>query len=186
MISLCECRKILENKLMLALYLSAPEVENDRRSMNTINGIRRAKKEGRWVCGAPKGYSNKRDDHNKPIIVPNEDAKFIKQAFEELAEGIKPYDHIRQELNKKGFVCSKAHFATLIRNPVYMGNIWIKSYKKEPEAVVKGIHQAIEEEALFNKVQTILSRRSQGINRPITNRKRPELPLRGFFILYRM
>lgn len=37
---------IPENKIMLAFYLSAPEVENDRRSLNTIGGMRRAKKKG--------------------------------------------------------------------------------------------------------------------------------------------
>lgn len=33
-----------ENKLMLAIYLSTPEVENDRRALNTFHGMRRAKK----------------------------------------------------------------------------------------------------------------------------------------------
>ena len=36
-----------ENKMMLAIYLAAPEVENDRRALNTFHGMRRAKKEGR-------------------------------------------------------------------------------------------------------------------------------------------
>ncbi|MBD0284952.1 MAG: recombinase family protein, partial [Flavisolibacter sp.] len=44
---------IPENKIMLAFYLAAPEVENDRRALNTIAGMRRAKKEGRWVGSAP-------------------------------------------------------------------------------------------------------------------------------------
>ena len=35
---------IPENKIMLAFYLAAPEVENDRRSLNTIAGMRRAMK----------------------------------------------------------------------------------------------------------------------------------------------
>jgi site-specific DNA recombinase len=36
-----------ENKLMLAFYLAAPEVENDRRALNVIVGIRKAKRESR-------------------------------------------------------------------------------------------------------------------------------------------
>lgn len=35
---------IPENKMMLAFYLAAPEVENDRRALNTFHGMRRAKK----------------------------------------------------------------------------------------------------------------------------------------------
>ncbi len=118
---------IPENKVMLALYLTIPEVENDRRSLNVTNGMRRAMKDGRWVCSAPKGYSNKRDEKNKPIILPNEDAKFIKMAFAELAKGVKPVDHIRRDLVKKGFDCSKNNFQRLIRNPVYCGKIKIKA-----------------------------------------------------------
>ena len=37
---------IPENKMMLAIYLAAPEVENDRRALNTFYGMRRARKEG--------------------------------------------------------------------------------------------------------------------------------------------
>ena len=36
---------IPENKIMLAVYLATPEVENDRRSLNVSHGMRRAKKE---------------------------------------------------------------------------------------------------------------------------------------------
>lgn len=35
---------IPENKMMLAFYLAATEVENDRRSLNIFHGTRRAKK----------------------------------------------------------------------------------------------------------------------------------------------
>ncbi|WP_236937667.1 recombinase family protein [Flavobacterium coralii] len=42
-----------ENKMMLAFYLAAPEVENDRRALNTFHGMRRAKKEGRCLGIAP-------------------------------------------------------------------------------------------------------------------------------------
>ena len=50
---------IPENKMMLAFYLAAPEVENDRRALNVFHGMRRAKKEGRYMGTAPLGYVNK-------------------------------------------------------------------------------------------------------------------------------
>src|ERR1700729_1969605 len=53
---------IPENKMMLAFYLAAPEVENDRRALNVIAGMRRAKKEGRYMGLAPVGYVNKTDE----------------------------------------------------------------------------------------------------------------------------
>jgi DNA invertase Pin-like site-specific DNA recombinase len=45
---------IPENKIMLAFYLAAPEVENDRRALNVFHGMRRAKKEGRWTIRVHK------------------------------------------------------------------------------------------------------------------------------------
>lgn len=45
---------IPESKIMLAIYLAAPEVENDRRSLNAIAGMRKAMKEGRHVNMAPR------------------------------------------------------------------------------------------------------------------------------------
>jgi site-specific DNA recombinase len=38
-----------ENKMMLAFYITSNEVENDRRSLNVLMGMYRAKKEGRWT-----------------------------------------------------------------------------------------------------------------------------------------
>jgi site-specific DNA recombinase len=39
-----------ENKMMLAVYLAQPEVENDRRSLNVFGGMRKCKK-GRPLDG---------------------------------------------------------------------------------------------------------------------------------------
>jgi site-specific DNA recombinase len=68
---------IPESKIMLAIYLAAPKVENDRRALNVIAGMRKAMKEGRHVNMAPKGYRNSRDENNNKIISPGKDAKAI-------------------------------------------------------------------------------------------------------------
>lgn len=44
-----------KNKMMLAIYLTAPEIENDRRGLNTKAGIRQAKKEGRYMGKSTQG-----------------------------------------------------------------------------------------------------------------------------------
>ena len=44
---------IAENKMMLAFYPAAPEVENDGRALNLFHGMGRAKKEGPWMRTAP-------------------------------------------------------------------------------------------------------------------------------------
>jgi site-specific DNA recombinase len=63
---------IPENKMMLAFYLAAPEVENDRRALNVIHGMRRARKEGRYMGLAPIGYTNKTDEAGRKYIAINE------------------------------------------------------------------------------------------------------------------
>jgi DNA invertase Pin-like site-specific DNA recombinase len=59
-----------DQKVLLAIYLTTPEVDNDRRALNIFHGIRRARKEGRWMGSRPLGYRNARDQFNKPVIVP--------------------------------------------------------------------------------------------------------------------
>ena len=49
---------IPENKLMLAIYLSTPEVKNDRRALDVVHGMRRARKERRWMSLELVGYKN--------------------------------------------------------------------------------------------------------------------------------
>jgi len=72
---------------MLAFYLAAPEVENDRRSANVITSVYRARKEGRWANVAPAGYKNVRGDDGKATIVPDAFAPLVREAFEQFATG---------------------------------------------------------------------------------------------------
>ena len=88
--------KIPEMKAMLAIYLALPEIDNDRRSMKIKGGIRGAWKAGRWTHTAPIGYKNSRDENNKPLIVPNEKATYIKYIFNKASNGIAQAD-IRRE-----------------------------------------------------------------------------------------
>ncbi|MBN1181057.1 MAG: recombinase family protein [Bacteroidales bacterium] len=166
--------------MMLAFYLTAPEIENDRRSMNTTNGMRRAMKEGRWMATAPKGYSNKRDESNKPIIVPNKDAKYIKRAFSEVAKGLKPADHIRRGLMKASFICSKNNFNKLLKNPVYYGKIRISARGDEEEKIVNGIHEPIISEELFYQVQYLVDKRAKRMKPAKIHTVNERFPLRGF------
>ena len=107
---------IPENKIMLAFYLSAPEVENDRRALNTLVGMRRARKEGRWISSAPKGYDNKMDDNGKKIIVPNQYAPILRWAFETLATGQFGVEEVRQKCAEKGFEFKKSQFYEWFKN----------------------------------------------------------------------
>ena len=147
-----------ENKLMLAFYLAAPEVENDRRALNVLLGMRKAKKEGRWMGVAPLGYANKITEDGKKYIAPVEpEASTMKWVFEKLNEGQLNVEQIMKEAFKKGVKCSKSNFWNSLRNPVYCGRIYIAGYKDEAARHGQGLHQPIISESLFYDVQDYLN-----------------------------
>ena len=170
---------IPENKMMLAFYLAAPEVENDRRSMNVRSGMQRARKEGRFLGTAPRGYKNVRDINNKPIIVPHElEAPLVIKAFEECSQQNLSLENLRKEMRKKGLNVSRAAFPELLRNRIYIGEIFVSGFKDDPDQHVQGIHQPLISRELFEEVQAVLDGRSY--KRATKNTAKDELPLRGF------
>lgn len=172
--------EIPEQKFLLALYLTAPEVENDRRALNVIAGIRKAMKEGRYMGTAPYGYKRGRNERNIPIIIPNEkEVKFVQMSFEMLATGNYHIEELRHILNKKGMPLGRTRFWYMFRNPVYIGKVFVPAYKQEPEMIVKGVHDSIISDALYYEVQDVLEGRKRHLPAsPFCQQE--ELPLRGF------
>jgi site-specific DNA recombinase len=175
---------IPENKMMLAIYLSTPEVENDRRALNTFLCMRRAKKEGRLMGKAAYGYINKHTEKGiKYIDVKEPEASAMKWAFNEISKGILVLNDIRKKMNKKGGrIISSSTFHELIRNPLYYGKVFIPKYANESAQLVQGLHEPLISESLFDKVQIVLDGRR---NLPRPNVKilsESNLPLRGFLL----
>lgn len=169
---------IPESKVLLAIYLTLPEVDNDRRSMKIKEGIRAALKSGRWSRGAPIGYKNSRDENNKPIIVPNEKADCIRFAFKEISQG-SSQQFVLKNLKQFGFTVSRNNLSLLLRNPLYVGKVRVPANETEPEEIVEGVHEPIIDYELFIKVQDILNKGYKDRNRKKENSAKPELPLRG-------
>ena len=170
-----------ENKLMLAFYLAAPEVENDRRALNVLLGMRRAKKEGRWMGVAPVGYANKITEDGKKYIAPVEpEASAMKWVFEKLDEGQLNVEQIMKEAQKKGVKCCRSNFWNLLRNPVYCGRIYISGYKEEASRHVQGLHQPIISESLFYEVQDYLNGKKKTYRTKVGSLE--VLQLRGYLL----
>ncbi|MBS1530561.1 MAG: recombinase family protein, partial [Bacteroidetes bacterium] len=173
---------IPENKMMLAFYLAAPEVENDRRALNVIHGMRRARKEGRYMGLAPVGYTNKADESGRKYIAVKEpQASVVRWAFEEIAKGVYNTEQIYKMAKEKGFRGVKSLFWFVIRNPVYCGKIFIPKYKDDESRFVKGSHEPLISEDLFYQVQDVLDgrKRNQYKLKVVST---ATLPLRGFLI----
>ncbi|GAA4445141.1 recombinase family protein [Ravibacter arvi] len=171
-----------ENKMMLAFYLAAPEVENDRRALNVIHGMRRARKEGRYMGLAPIGYINKTDETGRKYIAPDEPlATIIQWSFSEIARGVYNTEQVYKMAKRKGFTGVKSLFWFAVRNPVYCGKIFIPKYKEEESRFVKGLHDPLISEDLFYRVQDVLDGRKkrQFQLKVVANEN---LPLRGFLV----
>lgn len=166
-----------ENILPYVLNIALPQVENERRGINTKTGMRQALRSGQWVWKAPKGYIN--NTTNKTIEI-NKDSKFIRRAYNEVSKELKPLENIRKELANEGFTCSKQQFYNLLRNSFYIGKIRIEAWREEPEEIVEGNHKPIITEDLFIRVQNILSGNRRKQSKP---KKNNELfPLRGHLL----
>ncbi|WP_130736793.1 recombinase family protein [Flavobacterium sp. J27] len=169
-----------ESTVMLAVYLSIPEAENNRRALNTVNGIRRAKLMGRYPNKAPLGFINMTTvDGKKIIALKQPEAGIIRRVFYLLAKNTYTIGEIRKIANEKGLSCSRSHFFRIIHNPIYCGLIPIKFNSKEQE-MVKGIHEPLISESLFYKVQDIITTK-----RKITAKKdllKDTFFLRGFLV----
>ncbi len=175
--------EVPEQKIMLAIYLTAPEVDNDRRSLNIFHGIRKAKKDGRWLGACPKGYKNTRNDNNRPIIILEGglQERLVRSAFTEFATGIYNIEELRKKLIKKGLKSERNTFWTMLRNKAYIGKVFVAAYKGEPEEWVQGKHEALIDDATFYKVQDILLDRRKNIPSSFKT-IRDEFPLRGHLL----
>ncbi len=153
-----------DNKILLSMYLIIPEVENDKNSMRTKDGMRRAMKEGCFMGKAPVGYIHHRDEFNNSTLKINEQiAPLIRNAFEEFSSGLHSANSLRIKYMKDGLKSSKQGFVNMLRNVAYTGKILIPEWKKDNQEIVVGLHPILISEDVFNKVAFVLSGKKKSI-----------------------
>jgi len=157
---------IPDNKLMLSIYLTAPEVENDKISIRTTEGMRRAKLEGCWTGKAPIGYRNHRNESDKSTLIPSDDAPLVTEAFQVYSEGIYSLEEVRRRQLKKGLKISKQQFYNMMQAVVYIGKIDVFAFGQDERRIVEGLHEPIITDELFYKVQSLIRKnRNQPVNK---------------------
>lgn len=167
-----------DNKVLLVLYLTIPEVENDKNSIRTTECSRKARMMGCWTGTSPRGYKNFRSEVDKrSTLTPSKDAPLIVEAFEKMASGLCSADEVRRYMNSKGLKISKNQFLNIIRNVVYTGRVWVKPFKDQPETIVTGIHPPLVNDELFAAANQVLSGRKRKM---VFKKDKSELyPLKG-------
>ena len=173
-----------DQKIMLAVYLAAPEVENDKISARTINGIQKALRQGYFVKAAPIGYENYRLEDGRGSIKPSNKAKYIKMAFELFMDTDMSQESIRKKIGNLGLKIPKETFRRILRNQIYAGLIFCREYRTPTELFaeeyVQGRHEPIISLQLFNDVQDKLDRKKRP--QTIWSTKNENLPLRSHLL----
>lgn len=126
---------------------------------------------GRHLNMAPYGYTNGRDDQNKPILLINEDKAFhIQIIFKEFIAG-NSIEEVRRIARLFGFKqTGNSAIQTILANAVYIGKIKIPNSPK----LAQGLHQPIISEFDFYKAQDLLNGR-----KGITTQPKEDVFLRG-------
>ena len=168
---------IPNQKVMLSMYLIMPEVENDNISARTKDGLYRATKDGAFVGTPPYGYSRIR--YGKyASMTPNEDASLLIEIFQKVSLGVESLEGLRKSYRHKGYKKVKQTFYNMLRNRAYIGQVRVPEYKKEDSYWIDGLHDAIIDITIFNKVQDVLEGRKRNAKPP--SKMNDALPLRSF------
>lgn len=150
---------IAENKMMMALYLAAPQVGQDRRALSVTDCMHKARREGRYMGPAPMGYANKKDGPGRKYIAPAEPmAGMVRWLFAEIAKEVYNPEKLFQIAKQKGFLMTRKQFNAIIGNPVYCSRIFLPKYGNQESTFIKGQHEPLISESLFYHVQDILDR----------------------------
>ena len=173
---------IPENRLMLAFYITSPQVENERRGLNIATGIQRANKEGRYVSTPPIGYMFGRDSTNKPILVKSNKAPLIEEIFTLYASGNYTKEELRKKYTSRGITLASGSFHNMFHNAVYCGLIKIRIDKYNTEQYVQGIHEPIISKETFDTIQLVSQAKGKVKAKPV--KVIEELALRGYLVCY--
>lgn len=137
---------------------------------------RHAQESGRYLNRAPYGYLNGRQPDGKMILVIDETKAYIVQKiFRDYLAGVPRY-LIHKEIRDLGFPQSGngAIFRILI-NPLYAGLVRVVASGKNPEKIIKAIHQPVISETQYWRTQEMLGL----TKRAMKTQPKDEFPLKG-------
>ncbi|MCM3478948.1 recombinase family protein [Caldibacillus thermoamylovorans] len=183
-------------KLQFHMMAAIAEFERGNIAENVKMGMLARAKEGSWNGGQVLGYDtveisgeNKKRRHTKLVINQNE-AQTVRRIFELYIQG-HGYKSIANRINKEGHRSKKGNLfsintiKTILTNPVYIGFIrynvrrdWNSKRRNNinPDPVlVKGHHEPIISNEVWEKTQSLLKKRSNRPNRIHSG----EFPLTG-------
>jgi site-specific DNA recombinase len=144
--------------------------DNDLRRQKTIDGMREKLLRGEWFSKAPIGYEFVKGAEKQTIIL-NDQAKYIKQAFEWRADGM-TFEQINDKLANYDLRIPIQTLSKIFQNPFYCGFI---SNALLNGILAKGKHPILIDEDLFLRANQL--KKTSGYKSNVAN---DFLPLKGF------
>ena len=127
------------------------QFENDLRRDKSVMGMTECLKRGYWFNNVPLGYDRKKVGREH-IITVNEDGKKLRNAFIwKATEGMSDIA-ICERLKAMGLDVDRKHLNKIFQNVFYAGYMRHNLLGNE---IVKGKHEALIDEVIFNKVNGI-------------------------------
>lgn len=168
-----------EWSMMLSMYCGMAHTEDVKISRRTKDGIHGTLLKGKCSGRAPRGYKNVRvSKHECWVEIDQEEAKKIQALFFEVAKGVETPTTIRKRMYP---ALPDTSFFNILRNRFYAGYVHVPAYHDEPEQYVKGLHEAIIDEKIFDRVQDIINGTHKKQPK-LTKAVKPELYLRRFLV----
>ncbi len=162
--------------------LSDAEFQSDATSERTRRCNHYAQLQGRWTNNAPFGYVNKRDEHGKAYIEPDESQAIVtRQIFSDFMSGNYTFKSILKRANDKGFPrAGHSAIKRILQNRAYLGEVYVTPFKDHQGGWTKAAHEPIVDRDVFLLANSMLSGGDKAL-RPSIGRQvyREELPLRG-------
>jgi site-specific DNA recombinase len=164
-------------RFMENIIANVAQFDNDVRAERSINGMKEAVREGRYVWYAPVGYTNIRVQ-GKSTIIPDASAPLIRDAFTLMATNNYTVEEVWKMMLKKGLTnrtgkpLSRPYFHRVLRNQLYTG--WVQQFGEKH----KGLFEPIITEDLFTQVQRVLH--YGGRKQHHYQVEHPDFPLRRF------
>jgi site-specific DNA recombinase len=155
---------------------------SDALSEKMRDRTRQAVSAGRFPWRAPIGYHNVGGKEGPNIVPDGHGAPLIRRAFELMRTGRFKKTEVLKTVTDAGLVTPRGKplsaqtFHKSLRNPLYAG--WVSLPSDESFKMVRGLHEPIVSQALFDDVQAVLAGRSPGA---APKRKlNPAFPLKHF------
>ncbi len=148
---------IPDQLIMLAVYMAAPDVDNQKRSKAIRGGIRAGLSLGYYPMKPMYGFKSGRNGTGKHILVHHEtQAPIVHEIFTKVAAGI-GQSEIRADLAERGIKMARNTMHRILKRVIYAGKVVVPADKDTPMQLVQGRHKPIISQALYLKAQRVLT-----------------------------